>query len=1374
MLALFAALIAPYFIDWSTYRTAFEAEAGRIIGQPVKVRGDADARLLPFPSVTFSDVVVGEEAQPAMTISRFSMDAELAPFLSGEVLIFDMRVEAPKAVVRILEDGTLDWALKRKPTPPGDLVVLERVTIKNADITLVDDQNGRTHHLGDIDALVSAKSLSGPWLIEADGEIEGHRGGVSISTGIAQDDGSIRMRVRAAPDSWPVLLETEGTARIDNNKPHYDGLFTFTGLSDPGAGGVVSEKPLVVAKGDFAATNESLSIKEWRAEIGFSADPYIVTGEATIDTGPNPNFLLLADGQQIDMDRLSGEEQAADETAAPVPLGERLAVVNKLIDRLPPPPLPGRVSLNLPAVVAGGTTLREITLEARPDGDAWLVDKFSANLPGRTTVEAQGRLVSGLHAGFDGTLTVASTQPSGLANWLVGDVDPVIRRLGAAGFSANVSLSSVLQRFEALEVAVGPAILKGRLERQTPEQGAPSLSVELTGDTFDVDAVWALTLLAGAESNAIRPLEDYNLAARITADTFTVGDYRLEGFETSLLWRDGLLSVERMKFANFGGASGTFQGSLAGPVAAPRGNVTGQVSAATAAGLFALAEQVSGGHQLIRRLAENSQAFDDLSGEITLELDPDSGPHLEATATAGGSSFKVVATGTGLTPGGDGPRTIAIKADNAEPYRILEQLGFAVLPLEGAGPATLDLNASGGADDGDLAIDARFTAAGAEISLNGNGRVPAAEPASGLVNFVVEAADIEPFAIMFGHALPQAGTGLPFSMTTSLALNDRKLLLSEINGRADGNAFSGRLKFDNSGSELSGEGDLRIDHADLGWLAELALGPQLFGADGATWSDQPFLPPAPGQAAMEIALEADRIDLGRAGVAQAFKADLSTGTGVVALENAEADWFGGRLGGRLSLSNADGSVFLSGRISASDANLAALDRAVRGTSSLAGAAGASVSLEGTGKSMRALVASLAGGGELTAADLVVSGLDASAFDRILGAADREGFKIETGAVAGMVDGLMAGGEMSAGALQLPFTLTGGVMRFSNAEIDDVTANLSGDARVDLVGLRLQADWRLAFEPGVEAVAGGDPSVVFGLGGLLVDPAVTIDASQLTNYLSMRAFERERRKVELLQASVVEKQRLRREVALLKERAEQREAEARARAEAERLAAEEAARLAAEEEVRRAAEEAARLAAEEEARLAAEEAARLAADQEAARKAADDAAKKAAAEEAARLAAEEDARLKAEEAARLAAEQESARKAADDAAKKAVAEEAARLAAEEEARLKAEEAARLAADVEAHLAAQKAARLAAEDAARLKAEEAARLAAEEEAARLRALEAPNSVERRPLPDPLQNPPSAIADDPAGQELPRLRFDELPTVDDQIRSLIAPDG
>jgi len=1273
-------LIAPYFIDWSTYRTAFEAEASRIIGQPVKVRGDADARLVPFPSVTFSDVVVGDESQPSMTISRFSMDAELAPFLSGEVLIFDMRVEAPKAVVRVLEDGRLDWALKRKPTPPGDLVVLERVSISNADITIVDDQNGRTHRLEDINALVSAKSLSGPWLVEAEGEIAGKRGGLSLSTGIAQEDGAIRMRLRVVPDAWPVLLETEGEARIENNKPLYDGLFTFTALSDTAPGAVAAEKPLVVAKGDFAATNERLKIEEWRAEIGFSTDPYIVTGEATIDTGPDPEFLLLADGQQINMDRLSGEDTAIEGAATAVPLGERLAIVNQMIDRLPPPPLPGRISLNLPAIVAGDTTLREINLEARPDGKAWLVDSFSANLPGRTTVEARGRLLPGSDASFDGRLTVASTQPSGLANWLVGEVDPVIRRLGAAGFSANVSLSSALQRFEALEVAVGPAILKGRLERQTPKEGRPTLSVELDGDRFDVDAVQALVLLAQGEGNSVRPLDEYNLATRITADIFTVGDYSLDGLDTSMFWRDGELTIERLKFADFGGASGEFTGSLAGSFASPSGEINGGFAAQSAAGLFELAQQVSGGHQIIRRLGANSVAFDDLTADLQLTLDPDAGPSLTVTGMTGGSNYTITAVGTGLMPGGDGPRTMTLKADNPEAYHILEQLGFSLLPLEGEGPASLDLAASGGANDGDRSIDLQLSAAGTRISLDGTGRIPASDPVTGEFDLVIDSADIEPLIIMSGHSIPQAGAGLPFAMTANLALDDGTALLSDMTGKAENNAFSGQLEFDRSASVLSADGNLRIDHANLEWLGELALGPKLTSLDGATWSDQPFLPPAPGQPEMQLALEAGRIDLGRGGVAENFKADLSTATGLMALENAQADWFGGRLGGRMSLSNVDGSVFLSAKVDAGEASLASLEQAVRGASIFTGVVGASASIEGTGKSMRDLVASLAGGGQLRASELVIDGIDPGGFARILGSADRDGFEIETGAVAEMVDRLMAGGEMKAESLQLPFTLTGGVMRFTNSAFTDQEAELSGDARVDLVGLRLEADWRLGFEPGVEAVAGGDPSVVFSLGGLLVDPAVSIDATQMTNYLSMRAFERERRKVELLQAGVVEKQRLRREIALLKERAEQREA-----AEAARLAAEEAARLAA--------------------------------------------------EEAERIAAEEEKRR---------AEQEAQRAREEEAAAQRAAEEAARLAAEEQAQR----------DREAQAAAQRAA---------------------EEAARQQGSTDPsNAVERRPLPDPLANPSSAIANEPPPLDMRELQFDDLPGVEDPIRSLIAPDG
>src|ERR1700723_3034428 len=59
IIALVAALIGPYFIDWNQFQPQFEAEATRVVGAPVHVGGGLDARLLPTPSLRLRSVVVG-------------------------------------------------------------------------------------------------------------------------------------------------------------------------------------------------------------------------------------------------------------------------------------------------------------------------------------------------------------------------------------------------------------------------------------------------------------------------------------------------------------------------------------------------------------------------------------------------------------------------------------------------------------------------------------------------------------------------------------------------------------------------------------------------------------------------------------------------------------------------------------------------------------------------------------------------------------------------------------------------------------------------------------------------------------------------------------------------------------------------------------------------------------------------------------------------------------------------------------------------------------------------------------------------------------------------------------------------------------------
>lgn len=1202
MLALFTALIGPYFIDWTSYRAAFEQEATRALGQTVTVRGDADARLLPFPSLTFSDVAIGadDNGQPLMTVDRFSMDAELAPFLRGEILIFDMRLERPSVTLRIRPDGQLDWALRRTPSTPGETVVLEKVSVSEADIRIIDEQNNRSHYVQSVDAVGSAKSLSGPWHVEGTARILGMTGAFMVAVGAPDDSGKVRLRTRLRPDGQAVEIETEGDGRIIDGKPRYDGGFVLRVFAESEEGAeeapsVAGPKTRAIARGNFEADNERLRIPDYRLSIGGGTDPYVVTGEATVDTGPEPDFLLTADGQQVDVNRIGAEETNGKTGRRPVSLPERLTEFTDFLAGLPPPPLPGRIDIALPAIVAGDTTIRDIAIAARPADESWQIDRLVASLPGRTRVEADGLLQVGERTAFSGNLLVVSNQPSGLANWLSGEVDPVLRRITDAGFSAKVSLTPGIQRFERLELAVGAALLKGSLERQTLEGQPPSLSLDLKGDRFDVDAVRALSALAGVG----RPGEDNwlgagNLSARVEAEVLSVGGYDVGGVAATVVWRDGMLTLDRVAFADLGGASGTLSGALSGSLAAPSGSLAARVEAAAADRLMALISQVSGGHAVAERLRVNGGGFDPLTADIAVRLAGDAGPEVEAKGVAAGSEFEVKASGTGLLPARSGPVSVAVTARNPEAWRLAAQAGFAVLPLDGSGAGELAVTVEGDTA-AEQAIEAEFSAGETRIAAKGTGRVPADGPALGAFDVTVSSPDIEPAAIMFGQAIPQAGTGLPVEARGRVALEPARISVSDLVADVAGNAIEGDIGFDRQSSTVKADGALKLSHVDLGWLGELALGPGEGAIDGGTWSNTPFLPPSPGAPSLSFYLAAETVSLAGAGEAKGLTARLVSGPGLMTITEAAADYLGGRLAGEVSLNNPDGTAFLSGRLILDDVDFAAVQTALTDAAPARARASLETSIEGTGASPRELVAALSGAGALKLDGLVIEGLNSSAFAPVMAAAEDEAFKPEPSAVTALATETVTGGEIALGDVTLPFTLSGGSQRFSAVTAGDGKARLSAEGRIDLTSMRLESLFTLIFDAGREALAGAEPAVTIGLDGLIADPARSIDASALTNYLSMHAFERERRKVELLQAGVIEKQRMRRELGLVAEAVAVREREAQQAREAEaaRLAAEraqaEAAAAAAREAEERAAEErrAAQRAAEAAARQAAE-------------------------------------------------------------------------------------------------------------------------------------------------------------------------------------------
>ncbi len=548
VVVLFSALLAPLFVDWSNFRKDFETQASFILGKKVVVLGSVDARILPFPSITLNDVQVGPQADGTalITVERFSMDAELAPFLSGEAKIYDMRLERPKANIKLLSDGTLDWVRTGKLSIPAKTVVLEHVSIRDGAIRFVDEQTGRTRLIDNLNAELSAKSLAGPWRIEGSGALDGESGRFALATGIPDAGADVRLKARLMPDAQKFDLDLEGALKIVDLRPVYDGDFTISARSEETKRQADDTTTMATrVKGKFTLTNESVRIPEYRLETGNVADPYVVTGEATLSTGARPEFLLTAEGQQIDVSSFgnSGESAKTDRTTV-IPASVRLQALLALAADIPIPQVPGRASLKLPALIAGDTTLRDLSVELLPNGTGWRVEKATAQLPGRTQVETSGDLILSGEQSFRGDLLLASNQPSGLASWLSGSVDPAIRPLKTAGFSASVNLTPQVQAFESLEVNIGAATLKGRVEHQSGGEDRGNLSVDLSGDRLDLDAVRALlSLFTGRDAK-----EDFfaqNIAARLSADHFSAFGAQADGVSTSFSLSDGETGVEQ-------------------------------------------------------------------------------------------------------------------------------------------------------------------------------------------------------------------------------------------------------------------------------------------------------------------------------------------------------------------------------------------------------------------------------------------------------------------------------------------------------------------------------------------------------------------------------------------------------------------------------------------------------------------------------------------------------------------------------------------------------------------------------------------------------------------------------------------------------------
>ncbi len=1209
VVALFVALLAPLFIDWTDFRKNFEDQASRIIGKKVTVHGSVDARLLPFPSVTMHDVRVGQETDgsPIVQVEQFSMDAELAPFLSGEALIFDMRVVNPKVKLRLLKDGTLDWTRGSQPEIPAKTVVLENVHVTGGDVQFIDDQSGRSRHVSGLNAEMSAKSLAGPWRIEGDASLDGEHGSFTISSNQPDETGTLRMRTRLQPDKRPVTVDLDGELKLVDSKPNYQGTVSAAIENRDGKNNDKNKLPPRL-KGKFELTNESVRIPEYRLEVGPVDDPYVVTGEATLDTGSKPQFLLTADGQQIDVNRIGNQGAGGKTTRDPaLSARQRLNTLIQIVSQVPVPQVPGKATVRLPAIVAGDTTIRDVQLDLEPAGTGWMIDNAVGTLPGRTQVEGQGKLNLLGQPSFQGQITVASNQPTGLASWLAGSVDPAIRQLRQAGFSANVNLTHDRQVFDNLEIAVGPATLKGRLDRQAPANQAPTLDVNLAGDSIDLDALRALTGLFTGQDAGENVL-DHKIKAVLKADKFSAFGVEAGDVETSFTIADGALGIDKLAVKNLAGAELTATGRVEGSLLDYKGSGEITFKSADPGPFFTMLKDKLPQHPVMDRLVRNAAWYTNtaLRGALTLGGDQGDGLVVTLAGVTNGSRVNLdyrMSDLLALT--GKGTTSLEATLENGVTSILFGQAGLDPLPVDAGANGRLTLKVQA---EGTDPADAALTFATDRTSFTASGKVDVRPETfmNGQLAVSMESADLDPYLVMNGIGLPQTGTGLPFKLSTTATVDADKIAFANIAGHAADNEFSGALTVDRKAEKTAVSGNMALSKADGAWLGEAVYGPMTDAATGDL-SGAALGIPVFKDVDVNLKLSAKEFWPGWSGAITDFTSDVVYKGDELQLNAIKGGWDGGKIDGNVLFTNAGGTGFFQTKLSLSDADLAGVVWQRDGSPLANGKFGLSLAMESSGKSMKDIVAALNGSGEMKLGDTSVRGLNLGMLAPLLSATDPMQDQLNAGKVHPIVETLLNNGEAKLPPTSVPFNVTDGVLRIQNVNVTTDQARLNGNAQIDLPQERISASLDIGLNPSGDVLPGAEPAIRLDFSGMLASPGRKMDVTDITGYLTLRAYERERRRVERLQSNVLEKQRLRREASLYKFNDAERE------------------KAAAIETERRAEEERLRALAAQAAQEKADADAKAKADAEAKAKAQADAKAKADAEERARIAAEAEAK-----------------------------------------------------------------------------------------------------------------------------------------------------
>ncbi len=510
--------------DLDRYRDEVEKQLEALTGRNVTVSGDLGLSLVPDLKVALSDVTIGDEHAPWLSLPEVHAVVSLTSLLTLDLAIERIRIVGPALTVG---GPDMTGSLTAGRTTPHPAVRIDTVEIVDATVTWHSELQG-TRVFEGLDLAIESKGVDGPF--EITGSLSGSAGGWTL-------EGALGRLTRSSLPVGFVIMSEEGTSlRASGSLQDWKNDARFAGtvrLDVPDLGrltGLAAARAPASFDAVMAISADAVEI----SDLALQLDESVAFGAIESSAG---GLAVRMTSSRLDFDHLVALAQEMDsDHPAFAWLRERHVSLDVAVEH----------------ALYRNQTARQVEVVASVVDGTVDIERAAALLPGNTNAVVTGvASIKGDVPIFRGPLDVTSSDLRSTLAWLGVDVEGIPRdRLRTARLSAHCEATPGSAVLSAMDLVLDSSRVTGTLISLFA--GQRSFIADLGIDELALDAY-----LPAGLPDTLPETEwaGFALDVRSEVGTLVMGDVVAAGVFVDGALNQGTLEFRRLEARDVAGAA---------------------------------------------------------------------------------------------------------------------------------------------------------------------------------------------------------------------------------------------------------------------------------------------------------------------------------------------------------------------------------------------------------------------------------------------------------------------------------------------------------------------------------------------------------------------------------------------------------------------------------------------------------------------------------------------------------------------------------------------------------------------------------------------------------------------------------------------------